>query len=292
MGLIVLPPLSQLEVVGTTPGRGFMSLYPYARHLIAGTYGPMPVQSYASDGISWHEMPSGALATVGESLFAMTRFSKDGQLYGATESTGKTVRFALDGWHVVFQAPGGWNNSYSVVDYGGVLVTGFNVYPDNDRSLLAWSTDGVTWAHHTILGMHHPRFTTDGTNLFIAWPNLHGEVEVWDQGLRQIMAVPGTFVGQPYWWRGGGSGNGALFLAVETGEGEPCRVYRNGQHVASLDGQQVGSQFLAHENELWLASLTKWRGTGNGALWASPDGLTWTRRVTLPEPEGWCLAQY
>ena len=300
--LVADPPGAPGDVaaVGTTTDPGFFSLEAYDGRLIAGTYGTP--KSYAwRDGV-WGELPSGSLHLAGESLFDMAPFSADGQLYGVTENTGKLYRFTPAGWQVVFQADPrpGWNNSYSVVDYRGVLITGFNNFPRNSKSLIVRSPNGRDWlAAEGPVGFHHPRFAVYRGELYAVGVR-GGAAEAWSiaspwsDAWRLRWTGAGTFTGKPFVWRD------ALWVGVEQGPGRAARVYRwDGTELTAVfeppaeDQAALLPEFHALGEALYVISAVGWRArAGTAKLYRTTDGVTWTRAWTFGEPEGWCLAVY
>jgi hypothetical protein len=282
------PPL----VVGTTPDPGFMALESFANHLVAGTYGTP--RSYAlTPAGAFIELPAGDLAGVGESLFDMASFSRDGQCYAVTESTGQILRLEDDGWHTVFRAPAGvgWNNGYSITERRGVLITGFNRFPANDRTLLCVSGDGTNWGTIEWPGHHHPRFGVLDGLIHASWARVDGGVELWREPGVQLTGSLGGFPGQMATWRD------ALWFGVQLhadGVEPGVAVYRWDGAITTvllIGDQALVTGALATPDALYIATGTGWRApSGVSRVYGTRDGLNWVLVATLPEPEAWGLA--
>lgn len=284
--------------IGTTSDAGFFSLRAFGGRLLAGTYGTP--KSYAWDGVRWQEIREGDLYTAGESLFDMVQFSKDGMLYGATESSGKIFRFDGSRWERVFQAGAEWNNAYSIVEYKGTLFTGFNNFPASNKTLFVRSTNGRDWLASVLAnGFNHPRFGVYQDTLYVigsrnglgeAWSIPDPASDEWQQRWGNM----GQFTGKPFVWKN------KLYVGVQQGRRRPGAVYSwDGATLVKVleapDEDQVSLPAALHDHEgaLYVITAVAWRAKGGTAkLYRTYDGVSWEKVWAFPEPEGWTLEVY
>jgi hypothetical protein len=288
--------------IGETPDAGFFSLEPYGGRLFAGTYGTP--RSYEWNGGSFREHPGGLLALAGESLFDMVTFSVDGQLYGTTENTGRIFRFRpeLDGWEIVFEAGAPWNNAYSIVEYQRHLFTGFNVFPDSNRTLVCRSGNGVDWATYELHEFNSVRFGVFGEALIAVGEDGRGGP---NQGRRitdplaedwpVIFGGGGNFSYRPFVWRD------RLYYGSEAPGGTPpVRLFSwdGADHALvfvtpDADGQRLGGELMGLGSWLyWITGVEFRAASGTAKLYRSADGLAWEQAHVFDEPEGWCLGLF
>lgn len=273
-----------------TPDAGFFSLAEYRGALIGGTYGTPRVHAIR-EGVRF-DLPG--VESAGESVFDFQEYSIDGALYATTEARGiYRLNTVIGKWERVFLAPAPFNNSYSLVEYRGYLLTGFKNFPDNDRTLLAYTRDGQTWQTRVVGGWAHMRFAVYRGDLVSCGhdPEQRAGCRVWRDGaFPPLFAMAGFFMGVPYVWRD------RLYVGVETGDTASALYRWDGERaeiVHSLPDQRLLQQLVERRGVLYLLTGVRWRAEGGRAqLWSSEDGAAWHLVREFDEPEGWALASY
>jgi len=288
---------------------GTHTIHAYAINVPAGVNlelanSPKTIEVTGPAGI-WREITGGKLYTAGESLFYMKKFSHDGKLYGATEDSGKTVRFNGANWDVVFDTDslgyGRWVNSYHLGEFGPFLYTGFRNYFDTPTSIKIFRTEGNVWSHvHEEPGAQQVRFIDDFFGGFITlfssysggWTKIYRKT---DPNQRDIGTLVKTL---PYWNYGdpivvnGKIYTGGWGIYILDSNFNMQKVYDVNSDGAASKGATITSIHI-YKGAKHATYIQGFRSTtGNGLLLREAGDGTWKVVIRFPEPEAWCQETY
>jgi len=284
-----------------TPGKHMIHVYAinFPKGTNAELGGSPKAVAYVPTIPVWKEITGGMLKHVGESLFYMKKFK--GELYGATEQTGRIVKFNGIAWSQAFQTNqlgySKYDNSYHLGIYGDFMYTGFRDFLFRPTSIMIFRTNGQVWSrvHHEkdyaqarFLNFNGGFYTMISTYLGSNRTKLYRKTDPNSRNIGVLVATyPKWLYGDSVVWQGKMFWGGEGIFSVDKNH-KLITEYLTGGHVGK---EPTITAFQIFNNKLHATFMQGFRRSGVSKLMVrSSQG--WETVKYFPEPEAWCMEVY